>query len=345
MIATILVVGALLFGGSGPLEDALEAGDLEAAFEIAEKNLEATTTGSEKQGIAAFQAARIGEAVNKPLKAGEYYDLCADVCKALGQMPQSSDCGYRAGMAYQAGGRPGKARSTLEKALNELAKSGNGESPAVVTISLALAETYVPNRFDRSAAAANSRRRAIRYAQKALSVLQQMGQENSILMAEAYLLEARMYDQLFEEKDAEKSYLKASEIFEDAGPDYKDRVEDIALRILAMNGADKDDSRLQVTLDDGREVEFKIKKRRAIRHPRSTGFLSDGAKVKLEITLDDDGSVANVEILESVPDDSYGESAARAISTWKLIPTDGTDMSGIPPFLYEITYFLTDSAR
>lgn len=76
---------------------------------------------------------------------------------------------------------------------------------------------------------------------------------------------------------------------------------------------------------------LKTSKRVNPRYPRAAKKRGKEGFVKLQFTILNDGSVTNVKIIESNPDDTFNEEALRAISKWrfKVNPNDGSKVASI----------------
>lgn len=167
-------------------------------------------------------------------------------------------------------------------------------------------------------------------------------------MADALVLEGRMYDGLAEDEAAREAYMRAREIYFAAGDAYVSQVEDIDLRMRTLRaeaGRGKSKPFTAKTLD-GREVDLKIKKRRNVRFPRLEGNLMvEAAKVDVLVTLGPDGDVAKIDVLKSSPDAVFGEAVKKAMLTWRFTATDETPADEILPFTYGMVFYLSPRRR
>lgn len=324
----------------------LEASDFESALVTAEKLYERRLIEQDfsAAGAAAFTRAFLLSAQNKPLEAAEAYDKCDAHYAYLESFPQSLQCKYKAGTSYSLAGKKGIGIDRLKDTARELEKIDQHLSGFAATVYLSLAGEILPPKFDRLDGAVTERRAAIDYCEKAMTALSSVGQEQSKYYASALVLKGRALEDLKDFKAAVPVYAQVSELYSKL-PDATDlmRRQAQARLSIALSEAGLEDKSNVVSVIDtqGNEYHLKPIKKKQVRYPKiNRNQKVDGAYVEAVISLHDNGDVSKIEVLESVPDEKFGEAFEKAVSKWSFELPEGVLGSDIQPFEYGMMFYL-----
>jgi TonB family protein len=330
---------------SSKMRAALEQGDMDAALLSADALYALTVEQNDlaAAGSTAFARAKILASLNRHVDAGDAYKDCADHYAAQNAMGQSLNCKYEAAYSYLDGGKKGTALNELRDNLKELEKIGQGQSGLAVKVYILLAREVLPSKIEDRVDSQADRKRSVGYADKALSALDKMGKTESELYASALFMKGVALEDAKKYEEAVPVYENAIKIYKKL-PNRDEAFLGNALTRLsiAKNGEDRikrPGNSVTVTDKAGNDVLLTIRKKKKIRTPRvDRKKMVDGARVRALITLNDDGSVANIGILESMPEKDYGEAFTKAVSTWKFTAPEGVLLRDIPPFVYGLTF-------
>lgn len=293
-------------------------------------------------GGAAYSQASILEGSKDNLAAADAFERCEKHYREINAAAQALQCKYRSGLALIAGARPGNGLDTLRSTAKELESIGQGKSGLAALVYLSLAETILPSRFDRLKGATAERNASIAYAEKAMTALLAEDQGQSKLYASALLQKAIALEDLKETKQAISAYetfIRLYKTLPDA-PAEDLHAAQIRLSNVRLRARDSNAKKtFSVPDSSGNEIVLKIKKKKRLIFPKiNNNQRVDGAYATVEITLDQQGKVANLEILESHPTEAYGEALEKAVTHWTFTPPDGVSGLDIPAFEYMILF-------
>lgn len=323
---------------------ALERGDNDTALAIANTLYETSVVEKDeaKAGHAAYAKAQIFGLKNMAEKSAKAYKACAKHYWSNQNAAQSLQCQYQSGLTFYESGKHGRARDTLKDAAKKLESIDQERSALAANVYLVLSKATLPGKFDHSKGAASKRIEVVKYLDKGILALETTQQdETNVYLSALYLKGLALEDaEKFPEAAAVyKDVLVASESIS-ATP--KDFIKKTSTRYnIARAQSSKKGTSKTLIVDDihGNEVELKIKKGRTVKTPKlNRNQMVDGASVNAQITLAANGSVKDIEILESIPNPNYGEAFAKAIKTWKFIPPENVSGENIEPFEYGITF-------
>lgn len=330
---------------SEKMRASLELGDMEAALTSADALYALTVEQNDlaAAGSASFARAKILASINRHVDAGDAYRNCADHYASQNAMGQSLNCKYEAAYSYLDGGKKGTALNELRDNLKELERIGQEESGLAVKVYILLAREILPPKLEDRVDSQADRKRSVDYADKALSALDKMGKTESELYASALFIKGVALEDAKKYDEAVPVYENAIEIYKKLPNRDKAFLDNAITRLnIAKNGKDRikrPGNSVTVADKAGNDVILTIKKKKKIRTPRvDRKKMVDGARVRALITLNEDGSVANIGILESTPEKDYGEAFTKAVSTWKFTAPAGVSLSDIPPFVYGLTF-------
>lgn len=323
---------------------ALNAGKTDEALSLATALYDTSAKSKDEAnaGYAAYAKAQIFDLKNMPLEAAEAYDDCADHYGKIGSAAQSLQCRYQSGLSFYAAGKTGTASDVLKSAAKELEKIGQDKSELAANVYLALAKSVLPSKLTRKQSATNKRKAVIEYVDKALLALDSVGQKQTQLYASGLFMKGIALEDSQKYEAAAAVYKETVDLAKTASDIPADFKKKAATRhaIAKSHLSENKESDSFFTKDiDGNEVELRMKKKRKIKVPRlSNNTMVDGATVKAKITLEDDGRVAKIDIMESRPSAEYGEAFVKAVKTWTFIPPEGVSGTDIPPFNYNMTF-------
>lgn len=331
---------------SSQVESALQRDDLAAALlasgklyemHIAENNIEGA-------GRTAYSRAKILEARSENLEAGSAYKLCAEHFKDLNALAQSLNCKYDSGLAYLSGGKKGTAIDILKATAKDLEEIGQAKSGLAAKVYLTLAEEILPPKLDHKRAANRTRNSSAKYANLAMSALDALGENSSELYASALLIKGRALEDSEKYDQAALAYTEAVDLYEslpNGSPDILENIRSRASIAMSQSKGGKSDNTLDVLDNDGNKITLTVDKKRKVHFPRiDRNKLVDGARVKALITLEADGKVETIEILESYPEEEFGAAFEKAARKWIFNPPDGVSASEIPPFEYGMNFYV-----
>lgn len=323
---------------------ALELGETENALALAETlyNTSKKAKNYTQAGYAAFAKAQIYDMKNMPLEAAQSYKQCGSEYGKAKSDAQSLQCQYQSGLAYISAGRTATARDVLKDAAEGLEQIGQGKSALAANSYLALSKTSLPGKIADNPSVNGKRKATIEYADKAIIALKTSGLDNTQKHLSALYLKAIALEDLQDFEAASAVYKKTLNLAGDISdtPDaFINKVETRYNITKSQIMSKKDRKHISVLDASGAKVELKIKEKRGVKIPRlNKNQIVDGASVGARLTLGENGSVTNIEILESIPHEDYGKAFEKAVITWKFIPPEGVSGLDIPPFNYGMTF-------
>lgn len=328
------------------LQSQLEERDLDMALDTADRLYQVRLSQGARAdaGAAAFTKGYIYGAQNKSLESAKEYDLCDKHYAAVGSAAQSLQCRHKAGVAYSAGGKKGLALERLKSTAAELESIQQDKSGLATMVYLSLAGEILPPKFDRLNGAESERRAAITYADKAMTALSAIGQNQSDHFASALLLKATAFDDLKEYNRAVPVYEGLLALYTELPSATDEMRQKIYSRLSIARseaGLSDDDDTVTVMDLNGEKHVLKIHQRKKVSYPKiNRNQKADGAYVRAVITLKTDGEVESIDVLESEPDEKYGEAFVNAVRKWKFELPEGISGGDIQPFSYGMTFYL-----
>lgn len=321
----------------------LAANDVEAAHQVGLHYYAVSTSEDDHEtaGRVAYTMASLAALREDKEVVPVWFDRCADHYGALGAAAQEVDCIHKAALSYKSLNKPGTTRDRLKSAERVL-KAANAEQTIVAALIYAdLAESYIPPQFEVGASANADRERVLEYTQTARTILSDNGQEGHFLYASLLAREATALEDLERFEEAMAPLQQAIEMMADQ-PDQAELVADLRRRyakISAWTGdKDGDPNLITVEMEDGREVQLKIKKRSRVVYPKTQHITSEYGLGTVLISLDSKGDVAEIEIINSEPTPEFGAAVEKAVRRWRFSPQDDTPPESIPPFSYGISF-------
>lgn len=323
---------------------AIERGDHDTALKIATSLYDSSMENKDHTGAghAAYAKAQIFGLKNMPEKSAKAYKSCAEHYGKNQNAAQSLQCRYQSGLTYYTMGKLGTSRDILKQAAKELESIGQENSGLAAKVYLTLSKATLPGKFDHSKKAANSRLETVKYVEKGLIALKATGQNKTHLYSSALFLKGLTLEDAEKFSEATQNYKMAmdlSKIIPSTPEEFTKKVSTRYSIAKSYGKKGKTDKTIKTKDIHGNKVELKIKQKRNIQIPKiNKNQLYDGAHVNALITLSDDGSVKNIDILESTPDAKYGESFTKSVKKWEFIPPEGVSGEDIVPFEYRITF-------
>lgn len=323
---------------------ALGSGNADKAFDLADTLYKTSkkAKNSSDAGYAAYVKAQIYDMKNKSLDAAKAYEQCGKEYKIASSAAQSLNCRYQSGMAYVSAGKSSTAIDVLKDAVKELEKIGQEKSALAANSYLVLSKISLPSKITNNHNATAKRKSAIAYADKAVTALKATGQDGTETHLSAMFLKAVAFEDLEDYEPARDVYKNILTLAEDNADISGAFIKKVETRYsIAKSRTMKKEDRGFITVRNtsGGDVDLKIKKKRKVRTPRiNNNQMVDGASVKARITIDDDGKVIDIHVLESVPHEDFGKAFVEAVETWKFMPPKGVSGSNIEPFMYNMTF-------
>ena len=108
-----------------------------------------------------------------------------------------------------------------------------------------------------------------------------------------------------------------------------------------INRGNKTPEPLVVKTKSGDEISLQIDMGKSGRFPKlNKNQLVDGARASVEVTLNEDGTVAKASVVESYPAPVFGESLKDAILTWTFVLPDGVSGLDVAPFEHDRVFYV-----
>ena len=353
-VATVMCAAALAQSASystqkadyeSALNAALSANALDRAddagrklFELSRENDDAETAGRIAYTMASIAA--LNDSANE---VPVWFDRCAEQYQQLGAPAQRVDCIHKAALSYRGLGRFGTAQSRLETAETVLADVGASRTSVAAMVFADLAESYTPLQFAVGARADADREKVLDYAKRAREIMQDQNQTETFFYAMLRAREAVALEDLNRFDEAVEALAEAVEIAA-PHPEAADLLPDLRRRLafLAAASANENSGNDTVSVAGAgeREIPLSVKQTRRISYPRSNRTAAQYGLVRTRITLDERGKVADIDILESIPEPAFGEATEKAVKHWVFTPEDGTPPEEVPPFEYAVSFDL-----
>ena len=322
----------------------IENGNNDEALTLAEELylISKKEKNNAEAGYAAYAKAQIYALKNQTLDAAKAYEQCGASYAKAGSAAQSLQCKYQSGLAYSDAGKKASAIDILEEAVKELEKIGQDKSALAANSYATLAKVMLPAKLEGQQAAKSKRLATIDYANKAMRALEATGQKNTLLHT-SMAFQKGVADEDMENYEAAKSAyrdtLKLTKSRPDTPEDFQ-RFLETRYSIVSYETKDKTDRDHLPAYDRaGNKIELEWKKKRRVKIPRiDNSSYVDGASATVRLTLDVDGKVSNVEIIESAPNEKYGEALSKAAKKWAFTPPKGLSGLDVAPFEYGMTF-------
>lgn len=328
------------------LQSELSGNDLDSALQTARRleDLRLEQGEYEDAGAAAFTIGHIHGTKGDRQDAALAYDDCAAHYRDAGALPQALQCAFRAGAAYAEAGRHATAMQRYTDTINTLESADQHRTGFAASVYLARAKAVLPSKLRRLKGATQKRKAAISDAESAILALDMSGLRQSEHYAAALMLKGTAFEDLREYEAAIPVYKSLLDLYEETPALSRAQIPYILSRLsVVQHEASGGDSAKSVTvaLPDGKEIDLAINRRDRVQMPRlHKNQLVDVASVSARIKLAADGSVADIEVLDSFPAPEFGEAFEKGVRTWTFIPPDGVSASDIPPFPYGMTFYV-----
>lgn len=322
----------------------LENGQNDEALLLAEALYEASIKVNDRSqsGYAAYAKAQIYGLKNLTLEAAKAYEQCGKEYAKAGRAAQSLQCQYQSGLAFSDAGKDASAVDVLESAAKKLEKIGQAESALAANTYATLAKVKLPSKLESRQGAKNKRLATIEYAEKAMQALEATGQDNTLLYTSMSFQKGVAYEDMQDYEAAKSAYkntLKLTKSRPDTPEDFQQFLE-TRYSIVNYQTKDKADrERLPAFDRAGNKIELEWKKKRRVQIPRiDNSSYVDGASATVRLTLDAEGKVSDVVVLESAPNEKYGEALSKAAKKWAFTPPEGLSGLDVAPFEYGMTF-------
>jgi TonB family protein len=322
----------------------LENGQNDEALLLTEALYETSIKVNDRSqsGYAAYAKAQIYSLQNLTLEAAKAYEQCGKEYAKAGSAAQSLQCQYQSGLAFSDAGKDASAVDVLESAAKELEKIGQAKSALAANTYATLAKVMLPSKLESRQGAKNKRLATIEYAEKAMRALEATGQDNTLLYTSMSFQKGVAYEHMQDYEAAKSAYkntLKLTKSRPDTPEDFQQFLE-TRYSIVNYQTKDKADrERLPAFDRAGNEIELEWKKKRRVQIPRiDNSSYVDGASATIRITLDAEGKVSDVIVLESAPNEKYGEALSKAAKKWAFTPPEGLSGLDVAPFEYGMTF-------
>ncbi|GLQ21997.1 TonB family protein [Algimonas porphyrae] len=328
------------------LQTALRQNDMDRAMKIATALYQQSDQSDdhERAGYAAYVMAGLLNQTDDRLAVAETYEDCAKHYAADDSLAQSIQCDYQSAQAYLEASRKGQAVSKLRGIAKQLERIGQEKSMLASQVYLTLAKQTLPAKTKRGSAAQRERRDAAAYADKALIALRASDQDKSQTYAATLYLKGLALEDAEEYPEAVEAYESAVSLYRSLPDSNDDELQSLQARLSIARAGGKSSPRkdaIDVVDQDGRIVTLSIKKRKRIRSPRiNDNQIVDGARASVAITLDSDGAVETVTVVDSRPSHEFGDAMQTAIESWTFIPPQGVNPEELPAFEYSTVFFV-----
>jgi TonB family protein len=328
------------------LQTALRQNQTDLALELATALYETSDDENDHTtaGFSSYVVAGLLEQKTEFVDAARAYEDCSDHYNTSNSHAQSIQCQYKSGLAYLAGAQHGRAIDALKSAGNSLEELGQERSALASQVYLTLSTEIRPPKLDRGRGANRLRLSSVAYADKSLAALAATGQNGTENHALALYTKGLALEDAESFEESSQIYAEAVDIYSNV-PDHSDEVLRNMQSRLSIAKFGATDETEQDTLDvhdnKGRIITLEIDQTKDVRTPRIHGNqMVDGARVRAKITLADEGSVEQIDILESTPSDDFGEAFEKAVKEWIFTPPDGVSSEDIPPFEYSMIFYV-----
>lgn len=322
----------------------LESGQNDEALALAETLYETSKKANDRSqsGYAAYAKAQIFAMKNQTLDAAKAYEQCGEEYAKAGSAAQSLQCQYQSGLAFSDAGKDASAIEVLESAAKELEKIDQDKSALAANTYATLAKVMLPSKLESRQAAKNKRLATIEYAEKAMRALEVTGQDNTLLYTSMSFQKGVAYEDMQDYEAAKSAYrdtLKLTKSRPDTPEDFQQFLE-TRYSIVNYQTKDKADrERLPAYDRAGNKIELEWKRKRRVQIPRvDNSSYVDGASATVRLTLDAEGKVSDVVVLDSAPNEIYGEALSKAAKKWAFSPPEGLSGLDVAPFEYGMTF-------
>lgn len=328
------------------LQTALRQNQTDLALELAIALYETSDDENDHStaGFSSYVVAGLLEQKNEFVAAARAYDDCSEHYDVSNSHAQSIQCKYKSGLAYLAGYQKGRAIDALKSASNNLEEIGQERSALASQIYLTLSTEILPPKLDQGRGANRLRLSSVEYADKSLAALAATGQNGTENHALALYTKGLALEDAESFEEAVQAYTEAVTVYSNLPDPSDDVLRNMQSRLsIAQFGADDESEANRVDVYDGtgQAITLKIDKTRNVRTPRIHGNqMVDGARVRAVITLAEEGAVDQIEILESIPSEEFGEAFENAVKEWVFTPPYGVSSEDLPPFEYSMVFYV-----
>lgn len=328
------------------LQTALRQNQTDLALELANRLYETSDDKDDHPtaGFSAYVIAGLLEQKDEFVEAAKAYDDCSEHYNLSNSQAQSIQCKYRSGLAYLSGYQRGRAIDAFKSAANSLEAIGQDRSALASQVYLTLSTEVLPPKLDRGRGANRLRLSAVEYADKSMSAMAATGQDHTENHALALYAKGMALEDSETFEGSAQAYADAISIYSALPEHSAEILRNMRTRhSIASFGANDDDERdtIDVLHNSGQTVTLEIDKTRHVRNPRLHGNqMVDGAQVRAIISLAADGTVDQIEIVESIPSDDFGDAFKDAVSKWVFSSPDGMSSADIPPFEYSMIFYV-----
>lgn len=326
------------------MQIALKSGQADVAMEkaIALYTLALKDNDNKTAGQAAYTQGKIHEMKFFAKDAAEAFERCYEHYRTENALAQALSCQQDAGLNYIKAGKKGTGVTLLKDTVKTLETIGQEKSGLAGLVYLNLSKEVLPPKLKRRDGAEKARKDSVKYSDKALAAFEANGQQRSKYYASALFAKGLALED-------QKKYEAATDAFQQAVDLYKtlpDKDADVLknakarLNIVKHGAGQKSNDNIHTVRDvTGKKIDLIIKRKKRVKSPKvNKNQMVDGARVKAEITLNNDGSVATIKIIESTPNAAFGEAFAKAVKTWTFTPPEGIQAEDIPPFKFGSTF-------
>ena len=318
----------------------LDAKNTTRALEIAER-LFAIASEAPADHAASGRYARAVAQLNaikaRKAQAADWYLKCADGFERAQQNEQIRiECLWSAGTGYGDAYEYEKAKETFKRLIHSLEGKPSNETNGYISLSyVMLAQLHEPRMTAKKNVYRLKQKQYLNFAERAIQAVEAEGQTGAFVHALA-LYELAKAQELMKNKDLAASYYEEVVRISSAVGAEASALQTSAATRLAFVGGEplKKKKTVEVETVSGETITLKIISRKSVKlpKPKGTQAVNERAYARLQISLQADGKVDSVEVIQSGPDEYPGIALSESVKQWRFEGPESVALDELPPF-------------